>query len=283
MEDVVDKEVLEDDRNDGIGNRQQNNLPPEEASGCVALRRHDQLKHVDQRLRGSHSEEHAERGHDDHRTREVEVGVDGLAIGRTFREHDGQDDVLKLRQGIDGVVLVAAIDLLRRGGVERDEPRLLLDVEEGEGLEPNHDDQVKENRHDRGHRYERGRRRRRGQVSLKRLCPPEEEGEQSDQEEVDVQELDVREVAVDRVEDHDGDELRQGVGGHVLEHAEGGDEGRSALLDEGRDARNVCLFRREGRGHRRLRLRERNADVSALEGTAVVSSVAAHTCRRTKG
>ena len=44
--------------------------------------------------------------------------------------------------------------------------------------------------------------------------------ENGDEKEIDVEELDVAEVCAEVVADHDRDELRQRVGGHVLEDAE---------------------------------------------------------------
>ena len=65
-------------------------------------------------------------------------------------------------------------------------------------------------------------------LTFLRLRHSEEEGEHGDEEEVNVQELEVRQVGVDGVEDEDGSELGQGVGGHVLEDAEGSHQGATA-------------------------------------------------------
>ena len=63
------------------------------------------------------------------------------------------------------------------------------------------------------------------EVALVGLGEAEEKCKCGDEEEIDVEELDVGQVGVDRVEEEDGDELRQRVRRHVLENAERGDEG----------------------------------------------------------
>ena len=53
-------------------------------------------------------------------------------------------------------------------------------------------------------------------------------GKDCDEEEIDVEELDVAEVGAEVVADHDGDELGQRIGRHVLEDAEGGHQSAAA-------------------------------------------------------
>jgi len=86
----------------------------------------------------------------------------------------------------------------------------------------------------------------------------------------------VEEWFTDVVEDHDGDELAERVGGHVLEDAERGDEGAAALADQLGHARDAAVARRERRRHRRLRVGQRDARVRRLQRAAVVGAVAAH-------
>ena len=81
------------------------------------------------------------------------------------------------------------------------------------------------------------------------LTEAKDSSQRGDEEQVDPEELHVREVGEYLVEDDDGDELSDGVGGHVLEYPEGRDEGTAALSDQSRHAGNVRSLRGEGRGH----------------------------------
>ena len=75
-----------------------------------------------------------------------------------------------------------------------------------------------------------GRGRQRAPV---RPVEPEEGGDGGDEEEIDVDELEVGEVAVNVVEDHDGDKLGDGVARHVLEDAKRCHKSSPTLPDNG--------------------------------------------------
>lgn len=98
----------------------------------------------------------------------------------------------------------------------------------------------------------------------------EEHGHGGDEEQVDVDELKVGEVGVDIIEDHDGDELGDGVRRPVFEDAEGGDEDGPALPDERRDIGDVRGLRREGRCHARFCLGQRYPSVGRLQYSSTV-------------
>ena len=175
----------------------------EESSLGALSRWHYHLQDIDDALPRPHCDVNTHKSHHNDGPAQEKVGKDHFSVGGTPGKDNSEDDVLELRHRKHSVVFVPSRNVIKSGGVERDKPRLLLNVKETECLEADHNKHVKEQGSYGRHRNE-GRGGRRGvEVLLVRFRPAEENGEDGNKEKIDVEKLEVSQIAFDRVEDHD--------------------------------------------------------------------------------
>lgn len=79
-------------------------------------------------------------------------------------------------------------------------------------------------------------------ITFVRVSSAEENSEDCNEEKIDIEELEVSQVTINRIENHDRNELSKRICCHVLEDTEAGYESCTTFPDDGGNTRNVWVL-----------------------------------------